>query len=239
MFAASSLANCFMRISRIYTRLLLATIRYMSKTFEKQLQEAAEYLKKTDLVLAPIIGQFGLASIRPHRNYYEALVGEIIAQQLSVKAAASIHSRFIGLFGDTFPAPTAILEKDIEELRSAGLSRAKASYIHDLAEQVVADNVRFDELDGLDDAAIITKLTSIKGIGEWTAHMFLMFCIGRVDVLAFGDLGIRVGIRELYKLDTLPTPDEVKEIARNHTWHPYQTVACWYIWAARDNKPEL
>jgi DNA-3-methyladenine glycosylase II len=211
----------------------------MHGTFEKQLQQAAEHLAKNDPVLAPVIAKYGPSTIRPHQNYYEALVGEIISQQLSVKAAASIHSRFLGLFDGSFPEPAAILEKDIEELRSAGLSRPKANYIRDLAQQIIDGKVRFDQLDELHNSDIIAELTAVKGIGEWTAHMFLMFCMGRLDVLAYGDLGIRVGIRELYGLDELPSPDQVKEIALERQWHPYETIACWYIWASRDNKPEL
>jgi DNA-3-methyladenine glycosylase II len=211
----------------------------MSDVFIKQLQTGAAYLQKTDRVLNPVITAKGPVTIWPHHNYYEALVGSIISQQLSVKAAASINNRFLGLFGDSFPEPAAILQKDIEELRGSGLSRPKARYIQDLAEQIIAGHIEFKKLDQLSNADIITKLTAVKGIGEWTVHMFLMFCMGRLDVLAYGDLGIRVGIRELYALDTLPTPEEVKELAEKHHWHPYETIACWYIWASRDNKPEL
>jgi DNA-3-methyladenine glycosylase II len=211
----------------------------MSDTFTQHLLAATEYLKKADPILAPVISVYGPATIRPHHNYYEALVGSIISQQLSVKAAASIHARFIGLFGDTFPEPAAIMQKDIEELRGVGLSRPKVTYVQDLAQQIITGNLQFEQLDELDNTSIITKLTAVKGVGEWTAHMFLMFCMGRLDVLAYGDLGIRVGIRELYGLNALPTPDEVKVIARKNHWHPYETVACWYIWASRDNKPAL
>lgn len=211
----------------------------MSDKFSTQLQIAAEYLEARDPILAQVIQKYGPPKIQPHRNYYEALVGEIISQQLSVKAARSIHERFLSLFGGTFPQPAAILQKEIEDLRKAGLSRAKAAYIRDLASQVISGNVQFEQLDMLSNHDITEELTRVKGIGEWTAHMFLMFCMGRLDILAHGDLGIRVGIRELYGLDSLPTPEDVKEIAAAHHWHPYETVACWYIWASRDNKPEL
>jgi DNA-3-methyladenine glycosylase II len=211
----------------------------MEDPYEASLQQAEQYLAKGDPTLAPIIATHGPCTIRPHHNYYEALVGEIIAQQLSVKAAASIHSHFVGLFDGIFPEPTNILQKDIEELRSAGLSRGKASYIRDLAEQIAAGTVRFDQLDNLSNTDIITELTSVKGIGEWTAHMFLMFCMGRLDVLAYGDLGIRNAIRDLYGLFALPNPDEVKAIAKKYHWHPYETVACWYLWSSKDNKPVL
>lgn len=211
----------------------------MDSTFHERLHEAARYLEEVDPILAPVIKKHGAATIQPHRNYYEALVGEIISQQLSVKAAHSIHARFLDLFGGAFPGPEAILQKSVDELRLAGLSRAKSTYIHDLAEQIIAGKVAFEYLDNLSNGDIIAKLTAVKGIGEWTSHMFLMFCMGRLDVLAYGDLGIRVGIKELYTLDSLPSTEEVKQIAKDNHWHPYETVACWYIWASKDNKPEL
>jgi DNA-3-methyladenine glycosylase II len=211
----------------------------MTDPFKQQLETAANYLTQNDTVLAPVIATHGIPDFRPHHNYYEALVGEIISQQLSVKAAASIQRRFRGLFGDTFPSPEVILQKDIEELRTVGLSRAKAAYIRDLADRILAGKVQFEKLDSLTNDEVTAELTAVKGIGEWTTHMFLMFCMGRLDVLAYGDLGIRVGIRELYSLDTVPTPDQIRELADKYHWHPYETVACWYIWASKDNKPAL
>jgi DNA-3-methyladenine glycosylase II len=198
-------------------------------------RQAAEYLANADPILAPIITQYGLCTIRPHRNYYQALVGEIIGQQLSVKAAASIRKRFDDLFGGEFPAPEAILEKSVDELRTAGLSGAKAKYIRDLAQHIVDGKVRFDHLDNLSNDEIIAELTDVKGIGEWTAHMFLMFCMGRADVLATGDLGIRTAIKKLYNLKELPTPEQVRRIARRNHWHPYETFACWYLWQSLEN----
>lgn len=211
----------------------------MPDTFDQQLETAADYLSRTDPILAPIIAKYGAISLNPHRNYYEALVGEIISQQLSVKAAASIRARFVALFGDTFPDPQAILGKDVEQLRTAGLSRSKANYIRDMAAQIISGNLQFEHLDSLSNEDVISEFTAVKGVGEWTAHMFLMFCMGRLDVLAYGDLGIRVGIRELYRLEATPSPDQVKEVAERNHWHPYETVACQYIWASRDNKPVL
>jgi DNA-3-methyladenine glycosylase II len=199
---------------------------------------AVEHLRKADPVLARVIGSSPLCTIRPHRNYYQELVDSIISQQLSVKAARSIEKRFCELFGSTdFPAPEQILEKDIDELRTAGLSRGKAMYVRDLAQHVVDGRVKFDHLDNLSNDEVIKELTDVKGIGEWTAHMFLMFCMGRLDVLPVGDLGIRNGIMKLYGLDHAPTPDEIKEIAEKNRWHPYESVAAWYIWQSLDNVP--
>ncbi len=209
----------------------------MKDAFSIALVEAAEYLKKADPILEPVITKYGPPKLTPHKNYYEALTGEIISQQLSVKAAASIRTRFIDLFSGTFPDPADILEKDIETLRTVGLSRAKASYIRDMAAQIISGNLQFEHFDSLTNDEISKKLTVVKGVGEWTSHMFLMFCMGRLDVLAYGDLGIQVGIRELYGLKNNPKPEEVKKIAVKHRWHPYETIACWYVWASKDNKP--
>lgn len=202
---------------------------------------AADHIANNDPVLASIITRVGVCTVRPHRNYYQELVNSIISQQLSVKAAATIERRFRELFSPTgeFPLPAAILQKTTEELRSAGLSRGKAAYIHDLAGRVQDKRLRFDHLDGLTNEEVIAELTAVKGVGEWTAHMFLMFCMGRVDVLAHGDLGIKNGIRQLYRLDHLPSAAEVLAIAAANAWHPYETVACWYIWEAVDAPPAL
>lgn len=199
------------------------------------LSKAADYLAKADSRLAPIIVRSGICTIEPHTNYYQELVESIISQQLSVKAARSIRQKFTGLFGGEFPSPDQILSKSVEELRSAGLSNAKARYIQDLALHVKNGTVKLDILNTLSNDEIIRELTAVKGIGEWTAHMFLMFCMGRLDVLPYGDLGIKNGIQKLYGLDHLPSPTEVQDIALAHHWAPYQSVASWYIWQSLDN----
>lgn len=205
----------------------------------KVAQQAAAHLTKHDPLLAAVIARIGLCTITPHRNYYESLVGSIISQQLSVKAADTIEKRFVSLFSDTFPAPEQIISKDIEELRQVGLSYQKARYIRDLAEHVISGQVRFDHLDSLTNDEIIAELTAVKGIGVWTVHMFLMFCMGRTDILATGDLGIKNGIKKLYDLPVLPSPLEVEELAKEKNWYPYQTFACWYIWQSLDNKSAI
>lgn len=205
---------------------------------EASVKKAAEYLSKADPVLAPVVGAHGLCVIRPHKNYYQELVESIIGQQISVKAGAAIRKRFTELFTGGFPPPEAILKKSVDELRTAGLSRGKATYIRDLAQHVVDGKVRFDHLDTLSNDQVIAELTPVKGIGEWTAHMFLIFCMGRLDVLAHGDLGVRVGIQKLYKLKQLPSPAEVKEISKRYGWHPYESIACWYIWQSLVNTPK-
>jgi DNA-3-methyladenine glycosylase II len=204
---------------------------------KSELKKAAAYLSAHDPVLAPIIKQAGVATFQPHEDYYGALVNSIIGQQLSVKAAASIKRRFQELFGGKLPAPAEILEKSEDELRGVGLSRPKIKYIRDLAQHVIAGKIEFTKLNMLSNEQIIAELTDVKGIGEWTAHMFLMFCVGRLDVLATGDLGVRNGVRQLYGLDESPSPETIKEISEANHWHPYESAACWYVWRSLDNEP--
>ena len=202
-------------------------------------KQAAEYLHGIDPVLARVIAQSGLCTIRPHRNYYQELVESIIGQQLSVKAAAAIRERFWGLFEAEFPTPEQLIATDVETLRSVGFSRAKAAYVHDLAQRVHDGKLRFDAIDDLSNSEVAQELTAVKGIGQWTAHMFLMFCMGRSDVLPVGDLGIRNGIRALYGFSDAPTPEQISELATQNGWHPYESVASWYIWQSLDNTPKV
>jgi DNA-3-methyladenine glycosylase II len=202
---------------------------------ETNLQAAAKHLAAHDPVLEPVIAKAGLCTIQPHTNYYQELVDSIISQQLSIKAAATIFSRFKALFGKAFPTPEQILTKDVEELRSVGLSRAKATYVHDLAQHVLDGKLKFDQFDRLSNEEVIKELVAVKGIGEWTAHMFMMFCMGRLDILAHGDLGIKNGIQKLYGLDHQPSAQEIIELSLQNHWHPYETVACWYVWHSVDS----
>jgi len=202
------------------------------------LRIAADHLSRHDLLLAPVIARAGISDITPHTRYYQRLVESIIGQQLSVKAASSIRKRFVDLFGGTFPAPESILEKSVEDLRGVGFSYAKARYVQDVALHVIEGKLTFDTIDQLSNDEIIAKLTDVKGVGEWTAHMFMMFCMGRMDVLPVGDLGIKNGIMKLYGFDALPTPEQVRETAVKYNWHPYESVASWYIWHSLDNQPK-
>lgn len=200
-------------------------------------QQAAKHLARHDPILRPIIDHTGPATFRPHRDYYWELVDSIISQQLSVKAARSIEKRFQELFGSEVPSPAQILEKDVEELRTVGLSRPKANYIRDLAQHIVDGKIKFDRFDELSNDEIMQELLDVKGIGEWTVHMFLMFCLGRLNVLPVGDLGIRNSMRTLYGFKGTPTPDEIKAIAKKYNWSPYESIASWYIWQNLDNTP--
>ena len=226
--------------TKIYQLFRSVTINSMIRIASPtELQRAATYLSKHDPILKPVIARAGLSTITPHKNYYWKLIESIISQQLSVKAADTIEGRFKALFNEALPSPEAILAVPLEQLRAAGLSGAKANYIRDLAQHVLDGKLKFDHFDGLSNNEIIAELIAVKGIGEWTAHMFLMFCMGRLDILATGDLGIRNGIRALYGLADAPSPEQVKAVARANHWHPYESVACWYVWHSLDNKPAL
>jgi DNA-3-methyladenine glycosylase II len=196
-----------------------------------------QHLQSADPTLAGLIAAHPPYTKMPHTNYYHSLVRAIIGQQLSVKAAAAIEGRFKALFDNTFPSPEQILTVSADQLREIGFSYAKAGYVHDLAVKILDGTVQFDHLDTLENDAIITELTQVKGIGEWTAHMFLMSCMGRLDVLPVGDLGIRVGVQKLYGLDQPATPAEVTLIAQHNNWHPYESIASWYIWQSLNNAP--
>lgn len=200
----------------------------------EELRKAADHLRRNDPLLAPIIDVSGPAAFVPHNDYYGALVNSIIGQQLSVKAAASIKQRFRDLFDGRLPAPEEILTKSADNLRAAGFSRAKAGYVRDLAQHVIEGKVKFDRIPVQTNEEIIAELTDVKGIGEWTAHMFLIFCVGRLDVLPVGDLGIRNGVRALYGFKDLPTPQQIRETSVKHFWHPYESAASWYVWRSLD-----
>jgi len=211
----------------------------MERMSEAMAGKAAEHLKAADPVLKAVIEARGLCTIRPHENYYQELVDSIISQQLSIHAARSIEGRFRDLFGGHFPTPEEILTTDVDTLRGLGFSRAKGAYVLDLAQHVVDGKVRFDHLDALTNDEVIAELTAVKGIGAWTAHMFLMFCMGRTDILPVGDLGIRNGIRKLYGFADAPTPDQITKLAAKNGWHPYESVAAWYVWQSLDNAPAI
>jgi len=202
------------------------------------MEDALKHLSDIDPRMRELIEQYPQPTFLPHKNYYQELASSVISQQLSVKAAATIEGRFKDLFGGVFPSPEQILQKDIEELRTVGLSRPKAGYIQDLATKVIDGTVDFSAIDSFSNQEIVNKLTTVKGIGEWTVHMFLIFCMGRLDVLPRGDLGIRNGVGKLYGFQSVPTPEEVALIAEKYYWHPYESVATWYIWQSLNNSPK-
>jgi DNA-3-methyladenine glycosylase II len=199
---------------------------------------AIAHLTAHDPIMARLIASHPEPSFIKHPHYYRELMSSIISQQLSVKAAATIEQRFIALFGH-FPVPVEVMTKTIEELRMIGLSRQKASYIIAIAEHARDFPDAFLRLDDLDNDTIIDELIAIKGVGVWTVHMFLMFCMARLDVLPTGDLGIKRAVQRAYELPLLPTPEQVAAIAKQRQWHPYESVASRYLWLSLDNMPAL
>ena len=158
-----------------------------------------------------------------------------MGQQLSTKAAATIYGRLTELFGGHAPTPKQLLAADPEALRAAGLSRAKVAYLRDLALHVEERSLELERLPELSDEEVTAQLTAIKGLGPWTADMFLMFHLGRPDILPVGDLGIRRAVQVEYRLRKLPDPKRLEKIAR--PWRPHRTLACLYLWSSLDNAP--
>jgi DNA-3-methyladenine glycosylase II len=199
------------------------------------------HLRRSDPVLAEVIATVGrlpdARDGRPDReDHYGALVRAIASQQLSVKAARAIYGRLTDRFGGRPPTPEEILADEPEELRAAaGLSRAKVGYLRSLAEHALSGELELERLDELDDDTVIGELTAVKGLGVWTAHMFLMFHLERPDVLPVGDLGIRRAIERAYALDDLPDAAAMERIAT--PWRPHRTLACRYLWRSLANEP--
>jgi len=198
---------------------------------------AVRHLKRADPVLAKLIARVGPCRFAPITagSHFHFIVRAIVFQQLSTKAAATIHRRFLELLGGPEPAPHAVAAVPDAKLRAAGLSRQKLSYIKDLGRKVDAGEVRLDHVEALDDGAAIAELTKVKGIGVWSAQMFLIFRLGRPDVLPVGDLGIQKGIQLAFGLRALPSPKRVLKIGR--PWSPYATIASWYLWRSLDARP--
>jgi len=191
-----------------------------------------------DPILGAIIrhkGACGLAE-RGTEPRFRSLLRALVSQQLSVKAAATIFSRVLALLpgDDVCPRPEAVLQLSPETLRGAGLSRQKASYLHDLSARIVAGTLRLDELDGLSDEQVMTALTAVKGVGRWTAEMILIFQLGRPDVLPVDDVGLLRSIQNVYGLRRRPSEKQVLRMGER--WKPYRSIASWYLWAALDNQ---
>lgn len=202
-------------------------------------RRALAHLRKSDPRIAKVIEQVGACRFetRATGTHFDALVRAIVYQQLSGKAAATILGRILAIYDDRHPAPEELLATPDDRLRAAGLSRQKLSYLRDLARHVVDGSLPLDRIEELDDEAVIEKLTAVKGIGRWSAQMFLMFRLGRPDVLPDIDLGIRKGLQRAYRMRTLPPPRKVQQIGAR--WSPYATYACWYLWRSIDGAANL
>lgn len=203
--------------------------------FSQQLDAGIFHLQKSDPILARLIKKYGRCELSPHTDYYGELLSSIVGQQLSVKAAATIWKRVLAVYANKLPTPKKILDTDVELLRSCGVSYSKINYMRDLAEHINDGRLDLSNLAALTNKEITTQLVVVKGIGEWSAHMFMIFCLGKLDVLPVGDLGIRKGIALNYEVPELPDAQAVKAIAITNKWQPYQSIAAWYIWKSLDN----
>lgn len=203
-----------------------------------KLKTAEDHLIKVDDKLAPIIKAYRPMKLTPHSDHYGELVGSIVGQQLSTKAAAVIWQRVLLVFGGKMPTPEQLVAADDEKLRACGVSYPKIGYMKDLAAHILDKRLDLNHLAAMPNDRLIQQLTAVKGIGEWSAHMFMIFGLGRLDVLPVGDLGIKKAIRRVYGLHQLPEPVQVATIANQNYWRPYESVASWFLWKSLNNSPD-
>jgi DNA-3-methyladenine glycosylase II len=195
-------------------------------------ETARKHLLQCDPVMNRIVERVGDFKLKLRRSRFHTLVRSIISQQISTAAARTIQGRLADRLAPRRVTAESLLEVGIDGLRETGISRQKASYIWDLAEKAQSGEIRFHRHRRMADQDVIDELTQVRGIGEWTAQMFLIFSLGRHDVFATDDLGIRQAIRKAYDLTELPKPKECTEIGR--PWRPYASMACWYLWRSLD-----
>jgi DNA-3-methyladenine glycosylase II len=206
-------------------------------SFIEDLKKAERSLSRRDQQLRGLIKRHGPCLIRPHNRYFETLVEAVISQQLSTKAADTICNRFKAVYApDRFPAPERILATPSETLRATGMSNGKVSFVKDLAAKTQDGALKFNRVAKMSDDEVIEMLTQVKGIGVWTAHMFMIFSLGRMDVLPVGDLGIRRAVERLYGFDHLPTAAEIEQVAEERGWRPYCSIASWFLWRSWEEK---
>ena len=198
--------------------------------------KARRAIARRDPIMSDLMRGIGPCRLaeRQHVDPFKALVRAIVGQQLSSKAAATIFARFEALF-DRFPTPVQVHATPDDRLRSVGLSGQKTGYLRDLCRRIEDGTLSLSTLDRLDDEAVVEALTQVKGVGRWTAEMFLIFRLHRPDVLPVGDLGIVKAVQRAYRLRKAPTPDRLTRIGE--AWRPYRSVACWYLWASLNNAP--
>ncbi|HEV3513888.1 MAG TPA: DNA-3-methyladenine glycosylase [Candidatus Sulfotelmatobacter sp.] len=197
------------------------------------MRKAVNHLKKCDPVLREIIERVGPFRMEYGPAEFHSLAEAILYQQLNGRAAETIFKRFTALAGEPL-TPAGILKLTDEQLRSVGLSKQKSIYLRDLAQKTAAGLLDFSRLPELSDEEVIQHLTQVKGIGVWTAHMFLMFSLRRPNVLPTGDYGVQMAVKKHYRKRKLPKPKDMEKIAR--AWEPYRSVACWYMWRSLDIK---
>ncbi|AZR72114.1 hypothetical protein BBF96_01120 [Anoxybacter fermentans] len=197
-------------------------------------QEAEQFLRDKDPVLGGLIERYGPCTLSPRKNLFDFLCESIIWQQISIKVAVSIMERFRSLFSKNQAEPEELLNLSNEDLREVGVSQRKIIYLKNLAKKIVDGELDLFRLRELSNEKIEDELLKLKGIGPWTVTMFLIFALNRTNVLPIGDLGIKKAIQIHYNLPELPRPDKIREIAR--AWHPYESIASWYLWQSLRNK---
>jgi DNA-3-methyladenine glycosylase II len=197
------------------------------------MRAAVNHLKKSDPILRKIIARVGPCRIEYGPPEFHSLAEAIVYQQLNGKAALTIFKRFTAVAGDPV-TPQGILKLTEAQMRSVGLSRQKSSYLRDMAERANRGELDFSKLRGLSDEDVVRHLIQVKGVGEWTAHMFLIFTLKRPNVLPTGDLGVQMAIKKHYKKRKLPKPVAMEKLAR--PWEPYRSIACWYLWRSLELK---
>ena len=197
------------------------------------MRKAINHLKKSDPILRAIIDRVGPCRMEFGEPVFHSLAEAIVYQQLNGKAAVTIFNRFAALAGEPV-TPEGILKLTPENMRAAGLSKQKSSYLFDMAERASRGELDFTRLPDLTDEEVIKHLTQVKGVGVWTAHMFLMFTLKRPNVLPTGDFGVQMAIKKHYGKRKLPKPLQMEKIAR--PWEPYRSIACWYLWRSLDIK---
>ena len=193
---------------------------------------AIRHLRKNDARMARVIDEYECKVSEPSDDHYGTLMSSILYQQLAGTAAAAIEKRFMALFDGRYPAPREFLSASEKRIRSSGVSPQKYSYIRDLCERVDDGRLELAKFSGMDDDRIVEELDEVRGIGRWTAEMFLMFSLGRVDVLPVDDYGIRKAVMEVYRLRRLPSKERLYKIGE--AWRPYRSVASLYLWKVKD-----
>jgi DNA-3-methyladenine glycosylase II len=200
-------------------------------------QRAQRHLGRRDPVLKRLIRKVGPCTLRVNGDHFVVLIKSIVSQQLSIKAAATIHARLVAFLAGEALTPASLLLLSEDALVSAGLSRAKRVALRDLATKVHTQEVVLNDAQSLSDEELIERLVRVKGIGRWTAEMFLIFSLGRTDVLPVADLGLRAAVQQEYALKELPDKNQLEELGE--PWRPFRSIATWYMWRSRGFLPEL
>ena len=200
-----------------------------------EIENGIDHIYNNDKKLATVIDAAGGCDLKPKKDYYHALLRSIVGQQLSTVVAGVIRERFFGYF-DNKPLPEKIVSTPDQKLRNLGLSWAKVKYVKDLSQNIINKQVHFRGLNRMSDEDIISEFTKVKGIGAWTVHMFLIFTLGRLNVLPVSDLGIKRAAKLNYNLRKLPGEERLIKLSKQNGWAPYNSIASWYLWKSIDMK---